>query len=138
MTVADPLPIPTVLVVDDEPLIQNLLQSALDDGGFGVVLASTDGEALAALEAGGASGFAGVITDVNLGCELTGWDIARRARKLCPTLPILYVTGDSEQEWAAQGVPSSVVIAKPFAPAQVVVALATLINKPRSDVWAPR
>ena len=71
---------------------------------------------------------------MNLRCKRTGWDVARRARELCPTLPVLYVTGDSEHEWAAQGVPSSTVIPKPFAPAQVVVALVTLINKPRSDV----
>jgi CheY-like chemotaxis protein len=124
-----------VLLVDDEPLIQDLLRSALEDGGFSVVLAGTDEEALAALEARAARDFAGVITDVNLRSQRTGWDVARRARQLCPTLPILYVTGDSEHDWPAQGVPSSMVIPKPFAPAQVVVALATLINKPRTDAW---
>jgi CheY-like chemotaxis protein len=134
MTASDLLPSPVVLIVDDEPLVQNLLQGALDDGGFDVVVASSDDEAFAALEADGARNFVGVITDVNLRCPRTGWDIARRARSLCPTIPILYVTGDSEQEWAAQGVPSSMVIPKPFAPAQVMVALATLINRPRSDV----
>jgi len=134
MTHHKPLPMPVVLLVDDEPLIQDLLENALDDGGFSVVLAGTDEEALAALEADGARNFVGVITDVNLRCTRSGWDIARRARELSPTLPVLYVTGDSEQEWAAQGVPSSMVIPKPFAPAQVVVALATLINKPRTDI----
>ena len=134
MTALEPLPVPVVLLVDDEPLIQDLLQSALQDGGFRVLVASNDDEALAALEANGARHLAGLITDVNLRCERTGWDIGRRARQLCPTLPVLYVTGDSEQDWAAQGVPSSMVIPKPFAPAQVVVALATLINRPRTDV----
>lgn len=75
-----------------------------------------------------------MITDVNLGCRRTGWDVARRARELCPMIPVVYVTGDSERDWAAQGVPFSALLAKPFAPAQVVVALATLINKPRSHV----
>jgi DNA-binding response OmpR family regulator len=123
-----------VLLIDDEPLVLDLLETALDDAGFAVVTASNDVEAFAAVEADGARNFAGVITDVNLRSARTGWDIARRARELCPTLPVLYVTGDSEQDWAAQGVPSSIVIPKPFAPVQVVVALATLINKPRGDL----
>lgn len=134
MVSTKPLPVPVVLLVDDEPLIQELLQIALEDGGFDVLLASSDDEAIAALEAEGARNLAAAITDVNLRCERTGWDVARRARELCPTLPILYVTANSEQEWAVQGVPSSMIIPKPFAPAQVVVALATLINKPRTDV----
>jgi CheY-like chemotaxis protein len=129
-----PLPTPVVLLVDDEPLIQDILTSALDDGGFAVVLADNAQQAMAALEASSGQDFVGLITDVNLGSPRTGWDVARRARELCPTLPVVYVTGDSEREWAAQGVPFSALLAKPFAPAQVVVALASLINKPRSHI----
>lgn len=38
-------------------------------------------------------------------------------------LPVVYVTGDSANAWASQGVPNSVLITKPFAPAQVVTAV---------------
>lgn len=119
-----------VLLSDDEPLLLDLLQSALNDAGFGVVLANNDDEAFAALEAQGARNFVGLITDVNLRSCRTGWDVARRARELRSALPVVYVTGDSEQDWTAKGVPSSLVVPKPFAPAQVVVALGTLINAP--------
>lgn len=129
-----PLPAPIVLLVDDEPLVQDLLHTALDDAGFGVVLANSDEEAFAALDAEGARNFAGVITDVNLRCPRSGWDIARHARELSPELPLLYVTGDSEREWVDRGVPCSMIIPKPFQPDQVVMALATLINKPGSDL----
>lgn len=122
-----------VLLIDDEPLILDLLRTALDDAGFAVVLATDDEEAFAALEAEGALNFAGLITDVNLHCGRSGWDVARRARELCSSLPVVYVTGDSEQDWMAKGVPTSLVIAKPFAPSQVVVALATLIKASGSD-----
>ena len=56
------------------------------------------------------------------------WDVARRAREKIPTLPVVYVTGDSAHEWAAQGVPNSVMISKPFVAAQIVNAVSTLLN----------
>lgn len=59
MTVPDPLPSPVVLLVDDEPMIQELLAAALDDGGFAVVRASNGDQAVAALEANGARDFGG-------------------------------------------------------------------------------
>ena len=69
-----------------------------------------------------------LITDVNLGGELTGWDVARNARENFPTLPVVYVTGDSAHEWAARGVPNSILVSKPFVSAQIVNAVATLLN----------
>jgi DNA-binding response OmpR family regulator len=120
---------PVVLVIEDEPLILELMQSALADAGFRVVVATDDKEAMAIIEGDNAPALAGIVTDVNLGRDLTGWDIARRAREVIPNLPVVYVTGDSAHEWTAHGVPQSAIIGKPFAPAQVVVALSGLLNK---------
>lgn len=39
----------------------------------------------------------------------------------------LAVSAASEHQWASQGVPGSVMIAKPFAAAQLVVAVSTLL-----------
>jgi hypothetical protein len=44
-------------------------------------------------------------------------------------LPVIYVSGASHQDWTSKGVPESVMIAKPFAPAQIVVAISGLLNK---------
>lgn len=120
---------PVVLVIEDEPLIQELLQSALAEAGFQVVVAVDDNEAIAIIEGDKASALAGIVTDVNLGRRLTGWDVARRARELFPNLPVVYVTGDSSHEWTAHGVPRSAIVGKPFAPAQIVVALSSLLNQ---------
>jgi two-component system OmpR family response regulator len=117
-----------VLVVEDEALILELVRTALEDAGFPVLTAQDDEEAVSALEAVAARGLAAMVTDVRLGGGRTGWDIARRARELNPELPVLYVTGDSAHEWIVQGVPRSTVMSKPFAAAQVVVALATLLE----------
>ena len=72
--------------------------------------------------------FLGLVTDVNLGDGPDGWDFGRRTRELSARLPVVYVTGKSEHEWTSKGVPHSVIIAKPFAPAQIVVAISSLLN----------
>jgi ABC-type proline/glycine betaine transport system permease subunit len=38
------------------------------------------------------------------------------------------MSGSSAEDWASKGVPHSVMIAKPFAPAQLVTAVAQLLN----------
>jgi CheY-like chemotaxis protein len=117
-----------VLVVEDETLLHDLLEEALDGGGFSVTLVLKGNEAIAALEAPDAV-WSALVTDIRLGREQpTGWDVARRARELNPTIPIVYMTGDSSADWAANGVPNSVLLTKPFAPAQVVTAVAQLLN----------
>lgn len=117
-----------VLVVEDEPLIHELLETTLTEGGFAVAIACSGEEALKLLEAPGAA-YRALLTDVRLRPGgLTGWDVARRGRELDPSLPVVYMTGDSSVEWAANGVPHSIVLTKPFAPAQVVTAVAQLLN----------
>lgn len=114
--------------MEDEPLIRELLQQALEDGGFMAQLAGNGTDAIAALEAIDAD-YRALITDIRMGRGLpTGWDVAKRARELNATLPVIYVTGDAEADWLANGVPGSVVISKPFAPAQIVTGVAQLIN----------
>jgi CheY-like chemotaxis protein len=59
---------------------------------------------------------------------LDGWEVARRVREKEPFLPVVYVTGSSAEEWASNGVPESVLVPKPFAPAQLIATLSTLLN----------
>jgi DNA-binding response OmpR family regulator len=117
-----------VLLVEDEVLIQDLLQETLRDGGYDVVTADNVEEAFARLDEEGGT-YGGLVTDVNLGGDRSGWDVARRARELNSKLAIVYISGDSAYQWASQGVPNSAVLTKPFAPAQLVVALASLATK---------
>jgi DNA-binding response OmpR family regulator len=67
------------------------------------------------------------VTDVNLGPGPTGWDVAKRARELNETLPVIYVTGEDAREWGTKGVPNSRIVRKPFTTTQVVEAVAALI-----------
>ena len=118
---------PTLLfLVEDEELVLITVETALQDAGYAVRAARAGKEAMSLLETEGES-ISALITDVNLG-DIDGWQVARRARELRPTLPVVYVSGDSAHEWAAHGVPHSVLVEKPFAPAQIVTAVSNLLN----------
>lgn len=119
---------PLVLVVEDEPLIGLTVQDGLDEAGYEVLLTDSAVEALHEMEAG-AETLSALVTDVRLGGEADGWQIARRARELNASLPVVYMSGDSAADHSAQGVPHSIMVQKPFAVAQVVTAISTLINK---------
>ena len=116
-----------ILVVEDDQLIQAMVEEALSEGGFEAALAASGEEAITLLEADKSS-FRGVVTDINLLGKLDGWAVGRTAREFDPTIPVIYMTGTHGEEWASKGVPNSVLLAKPFAPAQVVTAISQLLN----------
>jgi CheY-like chemotaxis protein len=73
--------------------------------------------------------FVALVTDIHLAqTGVTGWDVARRARELNGGLPVTYMTGAAAEDWPANGVPNSVLVTKPFAPAQIVTAVSQLLN----------
>lgn len=116
-----------ILLAEDEPLVGLTMQSALEDGGFGVLHVESGNAAIAAIDQQ-AEGLSGLITDIRLGGGPDGWDVARHARETSPTLPVVYMSGDSAHEHSARGVPDSVMLQKPFAPAQLLTAISTLLN----------
>ena len=118
-----------VLVVEDEQLIHALLTETLTEGGFAVATAADGEEAIRMLEAPDAS-YRALVTDVNLSPgKLTGWDVAKRARELHAEMPVVYMTGAGSHDWPSRGVPNSVLVPKPFAPAQIVTAVSQLLNQ---------
>jgi len=122
----------SVLLVEDEPLILETLQDALEQAGFSV-LAVTSGSAALELLSGGVEDLAGLVTDIRLGVGPSGWDLARQARRARHDLPIIYMTGDSGADWPAEGVPRSLVVQKPFASGQIVTALSNLLIRTDTD-----
>jgi DNA-binding response OmpR family regulator len=116
-----------ILVVEDDQLIQAMVEEALSDGGFESAITASGEEAITLLQ-GNKSNYRALVTDVNLLGHLSGWEVARVARELDPTMPIVYMTGTHGEEWASKGVPNSVLLNKPFAPAQLVTAIANLLN----------
>jgi DNA-binding response OmpR family regulator len=115
-----------LLLVEDEALVRHELKEALVEAGFDVTEAASGGKALREFEAS-ASRIRGLITDINLGKAPEGWEIARRGRELIPDLPVVYISGHGSADWPSKGVPNSVVVSKPFATAQLITAISTLL-----------
>jgi DNA-binding response OmpR family regulator len=119
--------LPTVLVVEDDDTVQDFVADVLNDGGFEPAIARTGEEAVTLLK-GRQTLYCALVTDINLPGGTSGWDVARAAREIDPKFPVVYMTGAAADEWAVQGVPNSLLLRKPFAPAQVVTAIAQLLN----------
>lgn len=117
-----------VLVVEDDPIILMEVEDTLNDAGFEVVTAHHVPSAIKALQAR-LTDIRAVVTDIRLGAGADGWDLGRKVREASPAMPVIYMSGDSAPQWTARGVPNSLMLSKPFAPAQLVTGLATLLNQ---------
>ena len=115
--------LPLILVIEDEYPIQGFVEDALTDGGFASDIVSSGEEALTLFK-GRLKNYKAVVTDINLKGGLGGWQVARQIL----ACPVVYMTGAAADEWTSQGVPNSVLLQEPFAPAQLVTAVSQLIN----------
>jgi hypothetical protein len=50
------------------------------------------------------------------------------AREIDPDFSVVYMSGQYGDDWASKSVPNSIMLAKPFAPAQLVTAVSQLLN----------
>jgi DNA-binding response OmpR family regulator len=116
-----------VLVVEDEAPICSFIEDALSDGGFEACSVHS-GEAALSTFRDGRERCRALLTDVNLGDGISGWELARQIREITPGFPVVYMTGASGGEWKSQGVVGSILIEKPFAPAQLATAVSQLLD----------
>jgi CheY-like chemotaxis protein len=116
-----------IMVVEDDQSIQGIIEEALGDGGFEPAIAASGEEAVTLLK-GSKGKYRALVTDINLKGRMDGWEVAKHAREIDPEFPIIYMTGQSADQWPSNGVPNSVLLTKPFAPAQLVTAVSQLLN----------
>jgi DNA-binding response OmpR family regulator len=117
-----------ILVVEDDDLVQSVVEENLIDGGFEIEIASSGENAVELLDASGGK-YRALVTDINLQPgKIDGWDVARHAREIDPNFPVVYMSGKDAEDWASKGVPNSIMLAKPFAPAQLVTTISQLLN----------
>ena len=119
--------VPVILVIEDEEAIQSLVEDALTEGGFEPAIAASGEEAVTLLK-GRTGNYRALVTDISLHGKIDGWEVARQARGIDPQFPVIYMSGASAADWPSKGVPNSIMLAKPFAPAQLVTAIANLLN----------
>ena len=98
---------PTVLVVEDDPLILVNTAELLEASGYAVIEAASAEEALTALQT---APIEVLVTDLNLP-GASGAELAVRARAMRPDAAIVYATGDISSVHAEPGV---AVLPKPY------------------------
>jgi two-component system, cell cycle sensor histidine kinase and response regulator CckA len=81
---------PSVMVVDDEPSVRQIVRRILEPAGYRVTEAQNGMEACAAM---GRAGPPDLLISDYMMPELTGAEVARRFRVAQPDLPVLFVTG---------------------------------------------
>jgi DNA-binding response OmpR family regulator len=115
-----------IMVVEDDQAIQGIVEETLAEGGYEPAIAGSGEEAITLLR-GNKGKYRALVTDVNLLGKIDGWEVARVARQIDPSFPVVYMTGASADLWAINGVPNSLLLTKPFAPAQLVTAVSQLL-----------
>jgi CheY-like chemotaxis protein len=111
----------TILVVEDEALVRELIVDELDDAGYLVLEAVTADEALEILDMRRVSL---LFTDIRMPGSMDGWTLAEEARRRVPALPVIYTSGYSEER--PRLVPQSIYLKKPYRASQVLAAIEKL------------
>jgi DNA-binding response OmpR family regulator len=115
----------SVLLVEDEPEVAELAREALCDAGFDVTVALDDRTAYSTLEREARS-FVAVVTDINLGTGVTGFDVARHARQLNGDIKVIYISGQGPHR-GLFSVAEALTLAKPYRPRELAEQVAAFI-----------
>jgi DNA-binding NtrC family response regulator len=121
----------SVILVEDEPLIQVALVEFIEDAGYPAEAAHNAEEAIELIERKKAD-LRLLITDIRIHSagNKTGWDVAQYARQAVPGLPIIYISGDSAFHRQANAVPSSFFLSKPFRMTELLDCVRQALGEP--------
>jgi len=111
----------TILLVEDEPDLLSLATRLLEDLGYRVVGASNGPAAIDA--ANREPRIDVLLTDMVMPGGMTGRQLAAELRALRPGLPVLYMSGYSDDIDRDRGVAGSEVVAKPYDRPRLAAAL---------------
>ena len=116
----------SVLVVEDEVMISNLVADCLSESGFRVHEVATADEALRYIKSG--ANVDVLFTDINLPGGMNGAELAEWARELRLEMPIVYASGRCKLSEISPLVPRSLFVAKPYDPNDICALLMRLTD----------
>ena len=116
-----------VLVVDDEPAVTRLLTFALQQAGFRVQVAADGVEGLEFFR-GHPGRISAIVSDL-LMPRMNGLDMALRVRESDPSLPIVLISGYSDDVLQARAQTSFPLFRKPFLPTELIAVLEDLLSR---------
>ncbi len=114
---------PAILIVDDEPTIQETLQDLLQDEGYATLIAAGGEEAFKQLQKKGDT-VAAVLLDVWMP-DISGLDVLKRIHTMHPHLPVIMMSGHASIETAVIATKSGAYhfVEKPFSSEALVITL---------------
>ncbi|AXH09795.1 response regulator [Malaciobacter halophilus] len=119
-----------LLIVDDSTMLRDMLNYALNEGGYNDVTEAIDG--VDGLEKAKASMYDLIITDVNMP-NMDGLTLITELRKLSQyaNKPILVLTTERSDEMKAKGKAAGATgwIVKPFVPDQLLKAVNIVLSR---------
>jgi DNA-binding NtrC family response regulator len=123
------LPLPPVLVVDDEKNMRRSLETMLGDEGYKVRSTESAEEALGLLAQ---ENYFMVVTDARLG-GMSGYDFLNRIHSQWPELPSLMITAYATPRLAVEAIKSGAMdyLSKPFEPEELFHAVARCAERHR-------
>jgi two-component system cell cycle sensor histidine kinase/response regulator CckA len=119
----------TVLIVEDEDILRDLLQTMLEENGF-TVIAAVDGEEAVETFQKHKDEIGVILSDLGLP-KLGGWDAFLKMREIEPTLKGILASGYFEETVKAEIIKSGAnnFIQKPYNPPEIVAMLRELLEK---------
>jgi PAS domain S-box-containing protein len=120
----------TVLAVEDEPALRDVLHRVLATAGHEVLIAP-DGPAALAVAAAHTGEIDVLLTDVVMP-HMLGRDLATRFAVISPGTRILFMSGYARPVLASQGTldPDATLVEKPFSKAQLLIAVQQCLDRP--------
>jgi two-component system cell cycle sensor histidine kinase/response regulator CckA len=127
----------TVLLVEDEEMVRAWVARVLRGLGYTVLEAGNGVEALGMLEARGTS-VALVLSDVVMPV-MSGPALGARVAELYPGTPILFMSGYAQEDIVGEGLlePHHPLLCKPFSPAALAAAVASILDVTAHSCQAP-
>ncbi len=118
----------SILLVEDEPAVRALIRRILQGQGYHVIEARDGLEALRQL-ADASVPVKLVVTDVMMP-EMGGRELGERVRAQFPTMPVLYMSGYTDDAVMRQGIDldESAFVQKPFTPAALSLKVRQLLD----------
>jgi len=119
----------TVLVVDDDAAVRDSMKKVLESAGFGVLLAGDGQEAVEQAKPGRVDL---LMLDIGLPIR-NGWDAFAQITAANPCLPIIIITGHSDQYPAAAAAGASAFMEKPLDASQLLATIHELLTEPKEE-----
>jgi two-component system, response regulator PdtaR len=115
-----------ILIVEDEPLISEMISEILSDNGFDVHAVADGESALQYLDDGPQVDV--LFTDINLLGQMDGTMLAKEVRERRPELPIVYCSGRYSASSLTPLMSRSLFVKKPYDPSDLCTLMTRLTS----------